>query len=85
MEQRRRHKCVWAGSSSIKSRDERLKEHQEFESSDLKKMLDDGWEITKTELKVRRPRIKREPFKLFGVIEAKFEIPIEILIKAKLL
>ena len=48
----------------------------------IQEMLDNGWSIKAT--KVRRPRIKRTKpeFKMFGTIEVKFDIPIEILIKA---
>ena len=49
----------WVRSSSTPKRDERLKAHEEFEASDLKKMLDNGWQITA--IKSRRPRIHKEP------------------------
>jgi len=70
-------------SSSTPKRSERLKTHEEFEASDFKRMLDEGWQAKAT--KSKRPRIKKEPkkpFKLFGTLECKFEIPLEILIKA---
>lgn len=73
---------TWVRSSSTPNRAERLKAHMEFEASNLKRILDDGWQA-----KPKRPRIKKEKpvFKLFGTLECKFEIPIEVLIKAKLL
>lgn len=79
------HMGEWVRSSSTPKRSERLKTHEEFEASELKKMLDKGWEIKSAKVKHRRPRIEKEskkPFKLFGTLECKFEIPIEILIKA---
>ena len=74
----------WVRSSSTPNRAERLKAHEEFEASELKKMLDNDWKITAVR-KSRRPRIDKEPkepFKMFGTIKVNFEIPIEILIKA---
>lgn len=50
----------WVRSSSTPSRTERLKAHEEFEASELKKMLDNGWKITAAR-KSRRPRIYKEP------------------------
>lgn len=44
-------------SSSTPKRDERLKAHEEFEASDLKKMLDNGWQVKN--VKVKRPRIQK--------------------------
>jgi len=55
-----RPKGVWVRSSSTPNRKERLQAHKEFEASDLKKMLDEGWEITAVK-KPRRPRIYKEP------------------------
>ena len=49
----------WVRSSSTPSRAERLKAHEEFEASELKKMLDRGWEITAAR-KTKRPRIQKE-------------------------
>ena len=72
----------WVRSSSTPSRAERLKAHKEFEASDFKKMLDNGWQVKN--VRPKRPRIKKDKpvFKLFGTLECKFEIPLEILIKA---
>ena len=53
-------KGEWMRSSSTLSRAERLKAHEECEASDLKKMLDRGWEITAAR-KSKRPRIQKEP------------------------
>ena len=78
----RRMKGTWVRSSSTPNRTERLKAHMEFEASDLKRMLDDGWQVSN--VRPKRPRIKKDKpvFKLFGTLECKFEIPIEVLIKA---
>ena len=77
-----RIKGEWVISSATPNRKERLESHREFEASDLKRMLDDGWEPC---IKPKRPRFKREKkepegFKLFGTIT--LDIPVEILIKA---
>lgn len=82
MENNGKMRGVWAGSSSTPNRTERLKAHLEFESSDLKRMLDSDWQVKNA--RPKRPRIKKSAFKLFGTLECKFEIPIEVLIKAKL-
>ena len=50
----------WVRSSSTPKRSERLKAHEEFETSDLKKMLDNDWKITDVR-KSKRPRIHKEP------------------------
>ena len=50
----------WMRSSSTPSRTERLKAHEEFEASELKKMLDNDWKITAVR-KSKRPRIHKEP------------------------
>ena len=50
----------WVRSSSTPKRSERLKAHEEFEASDLKKMLDNDWKITAVR-KSNRPRIHKEP------------------------
>ena len=50
----------WVRSSSTPKRNERLKAHEEFEASDLKKMLDNDWKITDVR-KSKRPRIQKEP------------------------
>jgi hypothetical protein len=52
-----RFKGDWMRSSSTPNRDERMKAHEEFQMSELKKMLDEGWEITSA--RVKRPRIKK--------------------------
>lgn len=81
----KRMRGTWVRSSSTPDRTERLKAHLEFESSDLKRMLDSDWQVK--DKRPRRPRIKKEKpvFKLFGTLECRFDIPIEVLIKAKLL
>ena len=73
-------KGEWVRSSSTPNRSERLKAHEEFQVSELKEMLDKGWKVKSA--RVKRPRIQRKPFKLFGTLECKFDIPVEILIKA---
>lgn len=82
MNNKKIYKGEWCISSSTPDRKERIKAHKEFEASDFKKMLDDGWQLKA--VRPKRPRIKKEKpvFKLFGTIECKFEIPVEILIKA---
>ena len=49
-----RPKGIWVRSSSTPNRKERLQAHKEFEASDLKKMLDEGWEITTVKLEYFR-------------------------------
>ena len=58
MDTKKIYKGEWCISSSTPCRKERLRAHTEFEASDFKKMLDEGWEIRATKLK--RPRIQRE-------------------------
>lgn len=53
----RKPKGVWVRSSSTPERKERLKAHHEFEASDLKRMLDNDWEIR--EVKCKRQRIQK--------------------------
>ena len=53
-------KGEWVRSSSTPSRAERLKAHEKFQMSELKKMLDEGWKITAVK-KTKRPRIHKEP------------------------
>ena len=53
-------KGEWLRSSATPNRSERLKAHEEFEASELKKMLDRGWKITAVR-KSKRPRIQKEP------------------------
>jgi hypothetical protein len=43
----------------------------------LEKLIDEGWEITGA-----KKKSSEGTFKLFGTLECKFEIPVEILIKA---
>jgi hypothetical protein len=63
------------GSSAIPPRSERIKAHQEFEASDLKKMLDNGWQVKA--IKPKRPRIKKEPFKVIITCFGPMKITIE--------
>jgi len=52
------YKGEWTRSSDTPSREERIKAHEEFEASELKRMLDDSWKVSGA--KVKRPRIKKE-------------------------
>lgn len=70
-------KGEWVRSSSTPSRSERLKAHEEFQMSELKKMLDEGWNITKATVKHRRPRIKKEKFKVIITCFGPMKITIE--------
>ena len=56
-------KGEWVRSSSTPKRDERLRTHDEFEASDLKKMLDNDWKVKsiKKVERPKRPRFHREP------------------------
>lgn len=65
----------WCISSSTPDRKERLKTHKEFEASDLKKMLDEGWQVKVT--KPKRPRIKKESFKVIITCFGPMKITIE--------
>lgn len=72
----RNYRGEWAGSSHLTERMEELrKAHEEFEASELKKRLDDNWKITGA--RVRRPRIKYEPFKVIMVFGKPVKITIE--------
>lgn len=72
-------KGEWVTRSSLSNRKERLAQHEEFMQSEFKRMLDDGWEVKKTRVRVRK---ERPAFKMWGTISVKFDIPVEILIKA---
>lgn len=51
----------WAGCSDLqKKREELTKAHEQFQISELKKRLDNGYQITGVKVKSRRPRIKKE-------------------------
>ena len=65
--------------SDISNRKERLAEHEKFMQSELKRMLDDGWKVKKTRVRVRK---EKPAFKMWGTISVKFDIPVEVLIKA---
>ena len=65
----------WCISSSTPDRKERLKAHEEFEASDFKKMLDEGWQVKAT--KSKRPRIKKESFKVIITCFGPMKITIE--------
>ena len=69
------YKGEWARSSATPSRKERIKAHEEFEASELKRMLDDGWKASGA--KVKRPRIKQEKFKIVMVFNKPMKITIE--------
>ena len=65
----------WCISSSTPDRKERLRAHKEFEASDFKKMLDDGWQVKAT--KSKRPRIKKESFKVIITCFGPMKITLE--------
>ena len=67
----------WVGGSSVQSREERLKAHKEFEASEFKKMLDSGWDITKTEVKHKRPRIKQDGFKVVMIFNKPMKLTLQ--------
>jgi len=54
-------KVEWVRSSSTPTRTERLQAHQEFESSDLKRLLDEGWQITSARIKRARIQKTKQP------------------------
>ena len=68
-------KGEWVRSSSTPSRAERLKAHEKFQMSELKKMLDEGWEI-KT-VRPKRPRIQHQGFKIIITCFGTMKITIE--------
>lgn len=51
-------KGEWQTRSDIPNRKERLAAHIEFEKSELKQRLDEGWKVESSRIKHRRPRIK---------------------------
>ena len=55
----KRYKGEWLTRSDIPNRKERLEAHLEFERSELKHKLDDGWRICSTRVRPKRPRIQR--------------------------
>ena len=65
----------WCISSSTPDRKERIKAHEEFEASDFKRMLDEGWQVKAT--KSKRPRIKKESFKVIITCFGPMKITIE--------
>lgn len=65
----------WCISSSTPDRKERIKAHEEFEASDFKRMLDKGWQVKAT--KSKRPRIKKESFKVIITCFGPMKITIE--------
>lgn len=65
----------WCISSSTPDRKERIKAHEEFEASDFKRMLDEGWRVKAT--KSKRPRIKKESFKVIITCFGPMKITIE--------
>lgn len=71
----KKNRGEWCTSSSTPKRSERLKSHKEFEVSDLKKMLDEGWQVKVT--KPRRPRIQKQGFKVIITCFGPMKITIE--------
>ena len=71
MEQSRKHRGEWAGCSDLKhQREELLQAHKEF-----LEMLADGYKIK--EVRVRRPRIKKEKFKVIITCFGPMKITVE--------
>lgn len=71
MEQNRKHRGEWAGCSDLKhKREELLQAHKEF-----LKMLSDGYQVK--EARVKRPRIKREKFKVVVFCGKQLKLTIE--------
>jgi hypothetical protein len=63
----------WAGCSHLKEkRNELLKAHQEFVD-----MLANGWHVDDVKVKHKRPRIKREKFKVIITCFGSMKITIE--------
>lgn len=63
----------WCGTSHPKERRaELLKAHEEFQ-----RMLDNGYEVRCTGVKHRRPRIKKEPFKVIITCFGPMKITVE--------
>ena len=75
MNNKKIYKGEWCISSSTPNRKERLKAHKEFEASDFKKMLDESWQIKVT--KPKRPRIKKESFKVIITCFGPMKVTIE--------
>lgn len=70
---RKNHKVKWAGCSNFKEkREELLKAHEEFQ-----KMLDNGYQVKCTGVRHKRPRIKKEPFKVIITCFGPMRITIE--------
>ena len=70
---RQNNKGEWVRSSSTPNRKERLAQHEEFLRSDLKRLLDEGFEVVRP----KRPRIKRESFKVIITCFGPMKITIE--------
>jgi len=75
MNNKKVYKGEWCISSSTPNRKERLKAHREFEASDLKRMLDEGWEIKA--VRPKRPRIQHKGFKIVITCFGPMKIAIE--------
>ena len=75
MDNKKIYKGEWCISSSTPNRKERLKTHQEFEASDLKKMLDEGWQVKA--VRPKRPRIQKQDFKIVITCFGPMKITIE--------
>lgn len=69
----------WAGCSDFKERREQLsKAHQEFQNSELKKMLDNGFRLK--EVRHKRPRIKKTAEPEFKIVMV-FGRPVKLTIQ----
>ena len=72
------YKGEWVGCSDFQERRNQAKaNHNAFVVSDLKKRLDAGWQLTKTTVKHKRPRIKKENFKIVMVFGKPMKLTIQ--------
>lgn len=68
----------WAGCSDFSERKKQAKaNHEAFLLSDLKKKLDSAWQVAKTTIKHKRPRIKQEETKIVMV----FDQPVKVTLR----
>lgn len=73
-----RKSAVWAGCSDFAQRvDQARKNHEDFQASDLKKMLDDGWELKGAKATHKRPRIQKENFKVVMVFNKPMKLTLQ--------
>lgn len=75
MNNKKIYRGEWRTGSSTPKRSERLKAHKEFEASDFKKMLDEGWKIKA--VRPKRPRIQKQGFKVIITCFGNIKVTIE--------